>query len=239
MKRERIELMDALRGVAVVLMAAHHFLFDLVEFLGAPAWLFSNPVFDVLHYIFAGLFVLLAGVSSRFSRGNARRGLKVLAVALAISAVTWGMGRALETEITVRFGVLHLLGFCMVFYGLTRKVWEAREGALTGAVCAALLVASALAVKFVPLPGKYLWMLGWYAADFASADYFPIFPWIFVFLFGAWLGKYILERRFPAWFYEKKPPVFPAVGRKSLLIYIVHQPVLFGVTLLIGALLAK
>ncbi len=50
----RIELMDALRGLAVCLMVLHHFLYDLCEFLGAPWWLFTNPVFDVLHYFFAG-----------------------------------------------------------------------------------------------------------------------------------------------------------------------------------------
>ena len=62
----RIELMDALRGLAVCLMVLHHFLYDLCEFLGAPWWLFTNPVFDVLHYFFAGLFIFLSGISSDF-----------------------------------------------------------------------------------------------------------------------------------------------------------------------------
>ena len=64
---ERIELMDGIRGLAIILMVLHHLAFDLVYFLGAPLWLFTNPVFDTLHYIFAGLFIMLAGVSSRFS----------------------------------------------------------------------------------------------------------------------------------------------------------------------------
>ncbi|MDR1065346.1 MAG: DUF1624 domain-containing protein, partial [Oscillospiraceae bacterium] len=49
-KTPRIEAIDALRGLSVALMVVHHALFDAVEFLGAPAWLFSNPVFDALHY---------------------------------------------------------------------------------------------------------------------------------------------------------------------------------------------
>ena len=76
----RIELMDALRGLAVCLMVLHHFLYDLCEFLGAPWWLFTNPVFDVLHYFFAGLFIFLSGISSDFSRSNLKRGAKARAV---------------------------------------------------------------------------------------------------------------------------------------------------------------
>lgn len=78
----RIELMDALRGLAVCLMVLHHFLYDLCEFLGAPWWLFTNPVFDVLHYFFAGLFIFLSGISSDFSRSNLKRGAKAMALAL-------------------------------------------------------------------------------------------------------------------------------------------------------------
>ena len=113
----RIELMDALRGLAVCLMVLHHFLYDLCEFLGAPWWLFTNPVFDVLHYSFAGLFIFLSGISSDFSRSNLKRGAKAMALALGITLVTYFM------DMTIVFGVLHLLASCMLLFGLTRKLW--------------------------------------------------------------------------------------------------------------------
>ncbi|MBQ1703219.1 MAG: DUF1624 domain-containing protein, partial [Oscillospiraceae bacterium] len=80
--RKRIELIDTLRVVAVFLMVFHHFFYDLCWLLGdwtaevfGSRWvLFSNPVFDFLHYIFAGLFIFLAGLSCRLSRSNLRRG---------------------------------------------------------------------------------------------------------------------------------------------------------------------
>ena len=114
----RIELMDALRGLAVCLMVLHHFLYDLCAFLGAPWWLFTNPVFDVLHYFFAGLFIFLSGISSDFSRSNLKRGAKAMALALGITLVTYFM------DMTIVFGVLHLLASCMLLFGLKRGFWE-------------------------------------------------------------------------------------------------------------------
>ena len=116
MKKQRIELMDALMGLAVILMVIHHFLYDLAAFCGAPWWVFSNPVFNVLHYIFAGLFILLSGVSSNFSRSNTIRGLKALGCAVVITVVTVWM------DMDIWFGILHLLGTCMVVYGDRKSV---------------------------------------------------------------------------------------------------------------------
>jgi uncharacterized membrane protein len=222
--------MDALRGLSVVLMVAHHFLYDLVEFMDAPEWLFSNPVFDALHYLFAGVFIFLSGVSSRFSRSNIRRGLKTLAAAAAVTLATWYI------EMPVWFGILHLLAFCMLFYGLLRTPLERINRAAAPIIYIAGLVGSALAVEYARIGGGYLWALGWPGADFWSSDYFPVFPWLFVFLLGTWAGAYIRERRLPSWFYEVKIPLFAAVGRKSLIIYLLHQPILYAIVMVISRL---
>jgi len=244
--KKRIEIIDALRGFSVVLMVIHHMLYNFVYFLGAPEWLFTNPIFDILHYFFAGLFILLSGVSSRFSRSNIRRGLIVIALAAGISAVTYYMG------MPVWFGVLHLLGFSMLFFGLTRKLWDIIPRKAAPFIYIILTATSALATAYVSLTSGHLWIrnglsvLGWwqpgYRADytllpwhpdfvFISFDYFPILPWAFVFLLGTWAGLYISERKLPAWFYETEVPFFPKVGRKALLIYILHQPVLYGIVM--------
>jgi len=227
-KKKRIEIIDALRGLAVVLMVIHHLLYNLTAFLGAPWWLFSNPVFDVLHYIFAGLFIFLSGVSSRFSRGNVERGSIVIVLAVLITYVTNRM------DMPIWFGILHMLGFSMVFFGLTQKFWDKVPKKAAPAVFISLIIASSLATAYIPLASENIWLrdalnvLGWSQPGFKTFDYFPLLPWIFVFLLGTWAGIYIRDRKLPGWFYEVKPPVFPAIGRKALLIYILHQPVLYA-----------
>ena len=227
----RIQSIDAIRGLCVVLMCIHHFLYDLVVFLGAPSWLFSNPVFDVLHYVFAGTFILLSGVSSNFSRSNVRRGIKTFAAAIAITAVT------LVMDMPILFGVLHLLGFCMIFYGLTERVWRAVPGRIAPWLYIVLTVFSAVLIDRISIDSKILWPIGITYPGFYSADYFPIFPWLFVFLFGTWLGGPIRAGKLPRKFYTVDVPVLPAIGRKAFWIYLLHQPVLYGITMLIRLLL--
>ena len=242
-KPGRIEAIDALRGLCVVLMCLHHLLYDLCAFLGAPWWLFTNPVLDVLHYLFAGCFIFISGVSSRFSRSNVKRGVKVIAVALALTGATWLgdwlseriLGDALGIRIT--FGVLHLLGFCMLFYGLTRKLWDRLPAWFAPLLYLLLTVVTARYVNGVyNTQLRWLFPLGFLYDGFYSADYFPILPWLFVFLAGTWAGGYIRAGRLPEKFYSAQFPFFPKVGRHALLIYIVHQPVLAGLTLAVGAI---
>lgn len=229
----RIELMDALRGLAVCLMVVHHFFYDLCAFLGAPWWLFTNPVFDVLHYVFAGLFIFLSGISSDFSRSNFRRGAKAMALALGITVVTHFMG------MTIVFGVLHLLASCMLLFALTRRVWEALPAWVLPALCIAAIVLTAPCANGVATQTPHLWIFGFTRPEFASSDYFPLLPWAFVFLLGTWAGRYVKAGRLPAWFYSAKAPRFAAVGRRALVIYVLHQPVLYGVTMLLGLALKR
>jgi len=230
-ENNRIEIIDALRGLSVILMVAHHLLYNLVVFMGAPRWFFTNPAFDILQPFFAGLFIFLSGVSSRFSRSNIKRGLIALGFSVIISIVTNFM------EMPIWWGVLHLLGFSMVFFGLTRKFWDLIPRKALPVLFIILIIGGAIATTHITIVCQHPWLryiisvLGWSQRGFVSFDYFPIIPWLFVFMLGTWAGIYIRERKLPDWFYKYDVPIFPKVGRKALPIYILHQPVLYGLVM--------
>jgi peptidoglycan/LPS O-acetylase OafA/YrhL len=54
-----------------------------------------------------------------------------------------------------------------------------------------------------------------------------------VFAAGVWAGAYIKARRLPDRFYDARVPLLPKIGRRSFIIYLLHQPILYGITMLI------
>ena len=232
---ERIWEIDFLRGLAIILMVGYHLLFDLGEFRGVKRFLgfstdLSSVAWSAAQYFFAGLFVILSGTSSTLSRSNVRRGLKLLAVSLAVTVATY----IFDPSSAVYFGILQCLAFSMLVYGAAFKkagpVVCAAWGALVIGLGAALpILKRALAVRF-----DWLLPFGIHSPSFSSFDYFPLIPWLGIFLAGAALGKtaYAARRSLVPW---RLPETFlNAAGRHSLLIYIVHQPVIMGVLYILG-----
>jgi uncharacterized membrane protein len=234
-RAQRIWEIDFLRGLAIILMVGYHLLFDLGEFRGVKTFLgfstnLSTIAWTMAHFFFATLFVVLSGTSGTLSRNNVRRGLRLLAVSLAVTAATY----VFDPSSTVFFGILQCLAFSMLIYGAafvkTRPAACAAWGALViGLGVAAPVLRRALEVRF-----DWLMPFGIHSPAFSSFDYFPLLPWFGVFLAGAALGKsvYASKRSLIPW---RLPVTFVNIaGRHSLLIYIVHQPVIMGVLYLLG-----
>lgn len=224
--KTRIWELDALRGVCILAVVAVHLIFDLVELYGVLAW--EYPALFVFLRDWGGvLFVLLSGICATLGTHSVRRGAVVLCCGLLISAVTRGMyARELaDDSIVIRFGVLHCLGICMMLWhfckGLSVKL-------LT--VAGALLTAAGLYLMRVTVSVPYLYPLGLTTPAFWSADYFPLLPYFGFFLLGASLGRTLYREKrtllpnFPA----ENPIVrfFRFCGRHSLIIYLLHQPLL-------------
>ena len=235
--KKRIELLDAWRGFALLGMIMHHVIFDLEEMFNKNAGFFSRPWINVSAAFFWTQFMLIAGISSRLSRSNLKRGLFVLACAMALTIITVIFFPGDE----IYFGILHFMGCAMIFYALTGKYWTKLKNIQPFLYIALFLIFCLLTMNFntqklsfdyKSFTVPYLFAFGFPTSLFISADYFPLLPWIFIYLSGAWIGGIIKEKELPDWFYARVP-VLSFMGKRSLLIYFLHQPVVYIILLII------
>ena len=223
--RPRERFLDAWRGLAALVMVGWHLVWDLTSFGVFPRGLMFTPAMTAVRYFIIGSFVLLSGISCHLSRNNLRRGMQTLLCALIVSAVMWFMGDP------VIFGVLHLLGCCMLFYGIFGERFERLPPARTALVCMVLFTVFLVIVERVRVTVPGLWLFGLRTREFYSADYYPLFPWLFLFLTGTMAGRKLTPgaldagRTFPGWLCW--------IGRRALWIYMLHQPILMGVLYLV------
>lgn len=251
---KRIHLMDELRGFAVFCMVFYHGFYTLAFLMGQSwgEWLYR--FFMPAEPWFAGLFIFIAGISSNLTHSNLVRGAKLLGVALLVTLAT---AIAVPDELIV-FGILHFLSVCMIAFGLLqllrRRLGRTEEPPFRlwpVVVCAVLFIVTRyLASGYLQIPFVLRVTLpsGWYQAwlaplglpgpGFSSADYFPLLPWCFVFAAGTVVGRLAKAGKFPAWTYPSRVPFFSFLGRHALLIYVLHQPVIYGAALLVQAIVS-
>ncbi len=223
--KTRYYALDALRGLSILLMIGHHFAYNLVLYGLAPHALLDNWVLAVFQPIFASCFIALSGASSRFSRSNVRRGLKILLCAALISIVTY----FLDPQLFISFGILHFLGVCSLLYALLQPLLDRVR--VHGVVW---LVLFFVARAFFPMVGTAPWLFpfGIMNPGFSSADYYPLLPWFFMYLFGVWLADVIRAGKLPRRFYTLRVPFLERASKWSLWIYLLHQPILTGLVYL-------
>ena len=251
-RKGRIHLLDEIRGAAILCMVVFHGLLTLSLFFDLPFAGQMVNFFGPAVLWFAGLFILLSGISSRLSRSNAKRGGKLLAIALVLTLVTWvleekfGFGR-----VTIWFGILHLLSLSMLLYALLHKGLDKLHPLIALLLFGGLFAATfhlsdgylGFADLTLALPDwltrqRFLFPIGIVGPDFVSADYYPLFPWVFLFFLGASIGRWFKEGKLPAFFYNEHLRPLAACGRHTLMIYLAHQPVIYGLAWVVQRLLS-
>ncbi|MGM9557848.1 MAG: heparan-alpha-glucosaminide N-acetyltransferase [Oscillospiraceae bacterium] len=231
-KQERIWELDALRGLCILCVIVVHFLFDLVYFAGLDVSF--PPVYVFIQQYGGVIFVVLSGCCATLGSRSFRRGAIVFGCGMLISAVTAGMyflGMAAR-DVIVWFGVLHLLGVCMMLYPVYKKL-PTEALACIGVV----LVVAGYLLAGTTVEAKFLFPLGLCYPGFASSDYFPLLPHLGWYMLGTVFGRTVYadkKTRLPgkakSWAVTR---FFCFCGRQSLWIYLIHQPVVFGLLQLV------
>lgn len=237
--KKRIYILDEIRGTAVIAMVIYHFLFS-------SGYVFKNSTaYDIfksirpVEPIIAVTFIFVAGICTKLSRSNLKRGCILFAIALAVNIIT----EIFMPNIAIRFGVINLLSVCMILYGLLEKFIK-KIKPLWGLISSLLIfiLTWGLNHRYIGLFGyelfelpdllyqtDFLYPLGFRNASFSSGDYFPLFPWIFMFMSGSNFAQMYDGKTLPKKYYKQHSSMLSKAGQYSLLIYILHQPIIFAV----------
>lgn len=245
---ERLHFLDEVRGFLVVLMIFYHGFYTagyVYNFrIGRTLFHFFEPV----EPLFAGAFIVLCGFCCHLSRNNLKRGSLLLLVSLLLTGFTLLF---FEPGDYIWFGILHLLAVCILLFCLLQRCFR-HVPPLVGLLVCAFLAAFTwnlpnYAGYFLGFPHFLRWDLpvAWQdcrwlcplgIGDVPAGDYFPLIPWVFVFFGGSFLGELCRRRQFPFWWKPSRLPALSFVGRHALLLYILHQPVIYGLLFLVEKL---
>lgn len=249
-KRKRIYFLDELRGFAILCMIVHHAFLDVGDVLGLT-W--GYRIFDALCTVqpaFWAIFIIISGICSRLSRNTIKRGFVVLGAGLIITLFTAVIMPLFGfTGSEIYFGILHCLGCCMIITGLLMPVISKINYKLGAVISAFLFIftyginTGTMLFTLIKLPASwyqydFLAPLGVYSKNFESADYFSIIPWLFLFFFGAFIGKLAKNENLPKFMYKQRSKFLCTVGKNSLWVYILHQPAIYLIMLIIAFIIA-
>ena len=213
----RYALLDELRGLDLVSMMLYHACWDLVLLFDVNMRWYAGTPGRLWQQAICWVFILLSGFCAPFGRHMLRRGVTVFAAGALVTAVTL----VFMPGDRVIFGVLTFLGTAMLLTGVLEPLLKKVMPAVGLGGWKLMLPQSLYANYFTAF-------FGFYPDWFYSTDYFGLLPWLFLFWAGYYLHKAVGRRRME----PLRRPVCPALGwmgRHSLLLYLLHQPVIYGV----------
>lgn len=220
---KRVWEIDLLRGILVVFLIIMHTIYDLEFFYNIPLG-FTTGFIYIFGRIVATSFILISGISTVFSRNSFKRGLIVLFTALMISIATY----CFDSSYFVIFGILHLLGICMMVSPLLKKlsyVWLF--------ILSILLASSYFVIPYIKTTHNFFFIFGIHNGEISSSDYYPILPWAGAFVLGIALGKIVYREKKSIFKFSIKDNPLSFLGRHSLWVYVIHQPAILLLLILI------
>lgn len=233
---KRFEIIDELRGIAILIMILFHMLYQSNLWLNVGGDLINLSLIKILKLIAQFLFISISGICSEFSKDNYKRGLVCIYSGILITLIT----NILIPEEAITFGILHLLGCSIIIYEiLRRKLLNYNSKTLLFIFILLFIISFTMYYSgflekiiinidcFNNMKEKGLLnFIGVRSSVFISSDYFPIFPWIYLFFLGGIKGKIIINNSNRKYYFNKKNEILCFLGRHSLSIYLVHIPII-------------
>ena len=249
MEKKRYNLLDNVRGITLISMIVYHGMWDLVYMFGVDIGWYDSIVGYVWQQSICWTFILLSGFCWSLGRRKLRRGLEVFGLSVVISLVTV----LFMPDNLILFGVLSAIGTAMLLMIPLEKVFCKINPYLGLVICFGLFVLTRnVNMGTLGFEGWSFGLLpqGWYRnlftaylgfppRDFYSCDYFSVFPWIFLYQTGYFLYRFFEKKDLLKHLAGKKLPVFSWLGRHSLIVYALHQPLIYGILWMLYGIFPK
>lgn len=244
-EKRRYNLIDAYRGFTILVMIGYHFSYDVFILYGKyPQWL-SNPFGYVWQQFICISFILISGFSASFSRSHLKRGILLNICGLIVTVVTM----IASPQAVIYFGVLNLLGCSLLLLIPAKKFVNDKNWGYVAVISLFLFFLTRHIqsgylgfgdFELIQMPmelytAKALTPLGFPYPGFFSSDYFPVIPWFFLFFTG-YSCHYVLQMESMGKLRDVlsvRVPFLSWLGQKSLIIYLLHQPVLMGICVIL------
>ena len=222
----RVEGLDALRGVAILAMVVYHFCFDL-RYFGVARWDFEHDIrWLAARTLILSSFLLIAGISAALARrdpaADARWPRHVAVIGGAALLVTAASAMMFPRSF-IWFGVLHAIALSLL---LARPLIDRPRAALAAGV---IVIAAGVMLSSQHFDNRMLGWLGFMTGKPMTEDYVPLFPWSGVLFLGIAAGHALVASNFAMLApLARMPRALRLLGRHSLAVYLVHQPLLLG-----------
>ncbi|HVE50698.1 MAG TPA: heparan-alpha-glucosaminide N-acetyltransferase [Casimicrobiaceae bacterium] len=222
----RVESIDTARGIAIVAMIVYHFVFDLRYFGVVRADFENDPFWLTVRATIVTSFLLIVGISIVLARQAnvppARLVRRVIVIAACAAAASIG-SYVIYPQTFIYFGILHCIAVSSVL------AWPlAARPRLAGVLGVAMVVAG-LTFSSEWFDSRWASWLGFTKSKPPTQDFVPLFPWLGVVLIGITAGDALARHAFaPIRSLAKWPASLRWLGRHSLAVYMVHQPLLMG-----------
>lgn len=232
LEQDRIQAIDFVRGIDIIFMVLFNYsitldYFNLIRIPSSSLYRYILPV------SIASIFIFISGVTSYISYQKQKekvtrkyliRGIKLLFYAILITLFTY----VFVPRNAIFFGILHF--FAVTSFLIPVFIKYNKLNLIAGL----LFILSGVYLQQQTFGFSYFFWLGFIPENFSTFDYFPMIPWMGVILLGIYYGKYIAEKTQKIKFNSNFSNIFKFLGKHSLTVYLIHQPLLILFLIVFG-----